>query len=458
MERAVRRALERTGPTVVLAVSGGRDSMALLEAAARTAPDRVAAVATFDHGTGPAATRAADHVARRAAELGFVVERGRAEPGLRGEAAWRAARWDFLRRVADKHQAVVATAHTLDDQIETVVIRVLRGAGARGIAGLWADSGVLRPLLGVRRSAVARYLRAVGGSFVEDPSNASRAHLRNRVRLDLLPAIRRLQPGFERELLEVARRAARWRREVERLARAMVESRQGRDGTLHVAAGSLRGYDAEVLRVLWPAVAARAGLTLDRRGTYRLAEFTISGRPGSRVQLSGGLEVLRHRDELLLRPMRGREDREPDGASPAAVPLRGRMQLGRWTLRPIEEPDDVASGANGLWIARLPSDVPLAVRAWRPGDRLLAAGRRAARRVKRFLVEAGVPASDRPGWPVVVSGGDVILWVPGVCRGDLAAAPAGPGGEGQPGSWYLCERTDERNGERDHHGRDRRRH
>ncbi|HKG90350.1 MAG TPA: tRNA lysidine(34) synthetase TilS [Gemmatimonadaceae bacterium] len=436
------RALGARAP-VVLAVSGGRDSMALMEAAARAAPGAVAAVATFDHGTGPAARRAAAHVRRRARALGFAVAGGRAAPGLRGEAAWRSARWDFLRRVAERYSASVATAHTLDDQVETVFIRILRGAGARGLAGMWAEGDVVRPLLGLRRSAVARYAQEMGVEFVEDPSNASRAHLRNRVRLDLLPAIRRLRPNFERDLLDLARRAAEWRREMDALAER-IGATMDAHGTLHVAEGAVRGYDPEALRVLWPAVAARAGLTLDRRGTYRLAEFTISGRSGSRVQLSGGLEVVRHRSELMLR----RTLAEPPSETGTAVTLAGAMQLGRWILRPMEEPDR-QSGANGMWIARLPTDVPLAVRVWSPGDRMRAQGRRAARRVKRYFAEAGIPAVDRASWPVVLAG-DEILWVPGVCRGDAAAERSG-----RPGSWYLCERTNQRNGERDggHHGR-----
>src|SRR5919202_6561408 len=128
IERAIAAALA-PHERVVLAVSGGRDSMVMLEAAARAARRRVVAVATFDHGTGAAAREGAALAAGRARVLGFPVVAGRGEAGGRSEAAWRDARWRFLRRVADERHAVVATAHTADDQVETVLVRVLRDAG-----------------------------------------------------------------------------------------------------------------------------------------------------------------------------------------------------------------------------------------------------------------------------------------------------------------------------------------
>ena len=190
--RAVRAELER-GPAV-LAVSGGRDSMVLLEAAARVAPDRVAAVATFDHGTGAAATRAASLVEARARSLGLEVRRGLSHTPAATEAAWRAQRMEFLRAISRELGAHIVTAHTLDDHIETVLMRALRGSGARGLAGLLAPSSVGRPLLALTRSAVGECARAWRVSFVEDPTNVLRLYFRNRVRLDLLPALARVRP------------------------------------------------------------------------------------------------------------------------------------------------------------------------------------------------------------------------------------------------------------------------
>ncbi|MFN2400462.1 MAG: tRNA lysidine(34) synthetase TilS [Gemmatimonadaceae bacterium] len=304
---------------VVLAVSGGRDSMVMLDAAAAVASGRVAAVATFDHGTGPAARSAADLVAERSEELRLRFFRGSANQGLRGEAAWREERWKYLREVAATVHAAVATAHTRDDQMETVLIRVMRGSGARGLAGLYGSADVARPLLGVGRAVVASYAEWRCLRWVQDRSNQSRAHLRNRLRLDLIPALKAVKPDLGEELLDIARRAARLRSEVDKWIDDNVPIRYS-GAELYVARGPLLGYDAECLALLWPAIVARAGVTLDRRGTCRLAEFTTSGRSGGRVQVSGGYEVVMHRAELRLRRLgtgysaRRRENRSAGGA------------------------------------------------------------------------------------------------------------------------------------------------
>lgn len=298
VERAVAAALT-AAPRVVLAVSGGRDSMALLEAALRARRGAVAAVATFDHGTGPSARDAVLVVRRVAGNHGVRVVAGRSRGGATGEAAWRAARWTFLREVAGRCDAQVATAHTRDDQIETVFIRALRGASARGLAGLYAASDVVRPLLDVSRADVAEYAASRRLEIVDDPSNASRRFLRNRVRLDILPALETARPGFGDELLAVSRRAAACRAEIERWVDALAPRREG--SGVYVAADPLLALTAMGRALVWPAIAARAGVVLDRRATARLAEFTggVTGR--GRVPLAGGHEVVRHRHAFEVR-------------------------------------------------------------------------------------------------------------------------------------------------------------
>ena len=184
------------GKRLVLAVSGGRDSIAMLHAAARAAHSSVAIVATFDHGTGRHATEAVQHVESEAAALGLHCISGRAPSVGKSEEQWRNARRAFLASVARFNDAVVATAHTRDDQLETVVMRVLRDAGARGIAGLYAPSDRVRPLLDFTRAELADYATGVGARWVEDPTNESPRYFRNRVRRDLLPAIERVRPDF----------------------------------------------------------------------------------------------------------------------------------------------------------------------------------------------------------------------------------------------------------------------
>jgi len=307
VDRAVDAALVTCGP-VVLAISGGLDSMVLLTATASRLSARArknVMVATFDHGTGRAAGRAAALVARRAFRSGFVCVTGRASTIGTREEEWRRGRWQFLEQVASKRDAIVVTAHNLDDQVETVFMRILRDAGPRGLAGLYAESEIVRPFLNISRAALARYADEHEVPFVQDPSNSDRKHLRNRIRLDILPSIKRQNPGFPDELLTLAREAALWRRSLEDLA-ASVGAEAEQDGALRISRSSLKGYDADSLRVLWPALAARASVVMDRRGTQRAAEFTIKGATGGAIQLSGGIEIVMRRDHMLLRRWRSR--------------------------------------------------------------------------------------------------------------------------------------------------------
>src|SRR5947207_564090 len=141
----VSRALPRRG-SAVLAVSGGLDSMALLDVAAGARRQRgcTVIVATYDHASGAHSARAAAFVVRKALAYGIPVVTERAGRAELTEAAWRAARWNFLHAVAGTTKAVILTAHSRDDQIETVLMRALRGAGARGLAGLRAPSVIRR--------------------------------------------------------------------------------------------------------------------------------------------------------------------------------------------------------------------------------------------------------------------------------------------------------------------------
>ena len=288
----------------LLAVSGGRDSMVLMHQFMRSRGDAVS-VATFDHGTGPHAKAAAELVRREARRLGVPVEDGRrtargAAGEAAGEAAWRASRWAFLHAVAARLDAVVVTAHTRDDQAETVFMRILRDAGARGLAAMYAKSAVSRPFLSVSRAELGRYAQSNAVPYVLDQSNDDPRHQRNRVRHDLLPALERVRPGFTDDLLALASRAAEWRVELDAVIARLGVTPLAPGRSLMVPLPSLAGYDVSELSVLWPAIAGRAGVRLDWRGTKRLAEFTLQGRVGARVPLSGGASVRRTSTSFVL--------------------------------------------------------------------------------------------------------------------------------------------------------------
>jgi len=292
------RALSRAPGPLVLAVSGGLDSMVLLHLAASIpAVKKRCCVATFDHATGPHATAAVRLVRSVARACGIGVVSGRAPRTVASEAAWREMRWRFLNDVARRRAAAVVTAHTRDDQIETVVMRVLRGASARGLAALYADGPIVRPLLSVGRRTLERYARRQGLSFVEDPSNSSPRYLRNRVRRDLLPALRAAQPHFEHDMLALARHAAELRRRIESAAQSL--SRRTAEG-VELDVKALAGFNWESISVLWPAFVAPLGVALDRRGVQRATEFALTSRTGKKAQCSGGIRLERRRESVVV--------------------------------------------------------------------------------------------------------------------------------------------------------------
>lgn len=303
----------------VLAVSGGRDSMVLLEAFARLRRSEVVEVATFDHGSGAHATAAVGVVRETVSRYGLRVVTGEHRPAAMAkasEATWREARWTFLNRVAWAAHATVVTAHTWDDQAETVFLRTLRASGAWGLGGMRSRveatderPPLVRPFLDVRRSEVAAYAARRAIRFLEDPSNADLRHARNRVRLELLPACERARPGFSDWLIDLGRRATAWRARVDRFVDELSASGafvMSEDRSVVVQVAALDGVDDAGWRVLWPAFAARAGVVLDRRGIERAAGWCARGAPvGSVIQLAGGASIERARHAFVLRPATG---------------------------------------------------------------------------------------------------------------------------------------------------------
>ena len=322
-ERRVARALGARvgeGATLLVACSGGPDSTAALAAAARAAAAAggAAVAAHFDHGVRPASEADADRacVEAVAERLGVPVLAGAARRGEGGaaasEAASREARYRWLAEAArEAGAAACATGHTLDDQAETVLLRLVRGSGLAGAAAMSADAPwpvadapggappggagaprLLRPLLGVRRAEAAAYLEALGLARAgltprDDPTNASLAHARNRVRLRVLPELRALNPRAAEAL---ARFAARARRDG-----AALDAWAAREAaSLLRAEGGAASLDRRALAALPEAVALRvvrlaaeaAGVGMDAEQAERA--LALARRSGARLGLRGG--------------------------------------------------------------------------------------------------------------------------------------------------------------------------
>ncbi|HYN17905.1 MAG TPA: tRNA lysidine(34) synthetase TilS, partial [Actinomycetes bacterium] len=226
------------GDGVAVAVSGGADSLALLHGLRALAGPRGwrLAVLTVDHGLRAGSAADAAFVADHAKALGLPARVCSLGPGDLGphrgagpEGAARAARYGALWPAADELGCRwLATGHTLDDQAETVLLQLLRGAGPDGLAGMAVRSGrLLRPLLGVRRAETRACCAAAGLAWREDPTNAGEVPLRNRVRRRLLPLLEELRPGATQALARTAALAADERDWLDPLAAAALAATAG---------------------------------------------------------------------------------------------------------------------------------------------------------------------------------------------------------------------------------------
>jgi tRNA(Ile)-lysidine synthase len=305
---AVARAIAAMPPgRWLLAVSGGLDSMVLLDSMAAARAPEVAAVATFDHGTGEAAKQAVALVDREAEDRGLPVVSGSAAASTpRTEADWRAARFKFLNGWARELDAVIITAHTRDYQIETVVQRLLRDAGPRGLAGM---SRGTRPLLSLSRPVIEAYARNRRVPFIEDPSNATLDYQRNRVRHEILAALERASPGFGDWCWSLAERAADWRAGLVAFVDGLGPRLTG-PHTLAVPSTSLESLGPQEWEVLWPELAVRAGIVMERQGIARAAAWAPGAKPGSAIPLAGGGRIER---TLATFVVRGAPRRATDG-------------------------------------------------------------------------------------------------------------------------------------------------
>ena len=312
------------GETLVLALSGGPDSVALLDALVTLSRPRGfrLVAAHLDHRLRPGSAEDAAFCVSLCDALGVPIRLGSADVAGRAarerggiEQAARRERYAFLRRVReDVHAAAIAVAHTRDDQAETLLLRLLRGAGATGLSGMRPRSGELvRPLLAVSRGEVMAHLRERGLAFREDPTNADPAYSRNRVRHELLPYLEaRFNPRVKRTLARtaglLAEEAAHLRAEAEALLRRNA-SETGEAICLRRA--PLAGAPLAVARVALRRALAKGGerLVPNAGQVDRVLRLARSARASGRwLPLRGGWRVRFTRDEVRLeRPAVPRE-------------------------------------------------------------------------------------------------------------------------------------------------------
>lgn len=377
-----------TGP-VVVALSGGADSAALAWAVATLqAPARALGV---DHGLAGSARlmRAATAIAQH---LGLRFDVIRVDPDGTSEGALRTVRLAALEGAATADETIL-TGHTADDQAETVLGNLIRGAGAAGLAGIPSRRGPFaRPLLGVRREVVRLAAAEAGLPFVDDPENADMSIRRNRLRLETLPHLSEYNPQVVESIGRSARLVEADDMFLEALA-AEVPVRLDEEAVIVPAA---------VLRTLPTPVATRVVRAMLRAagGPYAGEAADVDAvmavaTTGTTASLSGDLRATRERAVVVVHP--NRPVPPPDAVS---LDTAGSARFGPWIIR--ADPGGV----------RVPVGSRAQVRAPAVGDRIAIGGGH-HKTVADALQEAGVPVRLRARWPLVVDG-DRIAWIVGV--------------------------------------------
>ena len=422
---------------LALAVSGGADSVALLRSLA-TDPGLVLTVVHVHHGIrGEEADADAAFVEALAGTLGLRFlrhdidtpgEAGRERQSLEEAARVLRYRW-FDALLAGNEVDAVATAHTLDDQAETVLHKLLRGAWTEGLGGiapvLTREHGfVVRPMLAVTRAEVLACLCALGQPWREDSSNQDTAFTRNRIRHELLPMLGAYNPRIAEQLGRLSAIArdeeVYWEAELKRLLPGLLLPGRpvrggGRAASTHPGERTL-AIEVERLRALHPALQRRIlraaardlGVALDFDQTARLLAL-VSGGPARRESLTAEVRAERTPRELQL---------VYTEAVAASAPAEYVLPI----------PGEVEGFGLRVRVVSAKTLPPATLRAARPGDRVRLRHSSGPKKVKEVLERMGVASADRAGWPVVDWQGEII-WMRGAV---LEASITGVAVSGEP--------------------------
>lgn len=431
------------GKVLLVGVSGGADSLCLLSLLRSL--DLPVLAAYFNHNLRPESAQDGLTVARFAARLGceFVLGEGdvrglAASKGLSLEAAARKARYRFLFEQARRSGAeAVVVGHTADDQVETILLHLLRGSGLDGLKGMSyrtllpeysPDIPLIRPLLGYWRDETTAYCAEHGLQPVEDASNRERRYLRNRVRLELIPYLQTYNPEIKKRLWafgQVAQTTLSATDEIVDWAyrRCLLHETKGQYAALSIQE-LLELDDGWLARVIRAAVARiRAEPSdLDYRAVQRVLQFLRRPDPVGQVDLTANLVMIKVHGRVYLtdRRMNLPTGEWPQMAAPELVELTlpGDVQLDAgWRLRAefqnVEPNASISDLPLEAWLDMGGFEQNLGVRAWRKGDRFQPLGMSGTIKLSDFFVNRKIPRISRARWPLVVAGEDIV-WVAGL--------------------------------------------
>ncbi|MEA2472471.1 MAG: tRNA(Ile)-lysidine synthase [Thermoleophilaceae bacterium] len=423
--RAARESgLVAAGEPLLVLVSGGGDSVCLLDVAVRLGA-RVSAL-HVDHGLRADSGEDAELCRSLCERLAVPLTVERVDlPAARGPGNLQAEARDARYALAERHAAGdYAAAHTASDQAETVLYRLAVSPGRRALLGMAARRGrLVRPLLAIAREDARAYCRARGLEWREDPTNSDLRFARARVRAQVLPALRELNPAAERNIAETA---AQLRDEAEALDAALAGALAGTapppgppaggrtsGGQAPLRLQSLSGIPPALARLALRAAAGDAPIS--RRDAERILALPLEGT--ATVELPGGLRAVAEYGRLRF--ARGEEPGSPE---PVGLPVPGSVEFGSWRV------EAALGGSGDVLLAPSVVEAGLLVRPWRHGDRMRPVGLGGTKTLQDLFTDGKVPRAERGSVPVVEAGGRVA-WVAGLALDERFRADPAAGGE-----------------------------
>lgn len=429
MRKIIDRDLFSAGDAVVVAVSGGVDSMVLLDAlAAERGPLGLRlVVAHVNHGIRKASEEEYQFVEKRCADYGIPFE-GLvldSQKGVNFHQYARNRRYAFFAETARKHNArKIALAHHADDQAETILMRLTRGSGFIGYAGMndrtaFGDLEIVRPLLGVSKQTIWEYQKENHLDFRCDASNEEDHYTRNRFRHHILPVIAAEDPRYFEKFAQFSTYIGEAYALISRLAEDYLNSEVGWEETAaSLPVASFRSLDRIVARDVVKRVVDRLtgnSLEISFKHLDDVLGLAVTTRPNARILVDKRLRVLREYDHLRFQTVTA-------SFQPFSIAISGpgRYELPDGDIVIIGENPCIEDGISiEVWYNRLDFLFPVTVRTRQAGDRIRLSG--GTKKVADLLIDRKVPAEERDRIPLFLNAAGEIFWVPGQRIGSVAA-------------------------------------
>ena len=410
------------GERVLCALSGGMDSVVLTHYLAANAKNMGITVcaAHFSHGIRKDAAQSEMQLCiSLCQDLGIELICGEGDAPARAhkskigiEQAARELRYDFLRDAASKLGAdKIATAHHMNDNVETVIMNACRGASVKGMCGIpTVRDEFIRPLIDTSRCEIEKYAGEHGLAYATDATNFELCCRRNAVRLQLLPEMRKLYPDVDMLLNRFSAVARLYNQAVQCQAQTLVSTSDIKNGEVTVNAADLTAADEAVASRAFELLCRLAGADgmLSNRHIRALHKICRSADPSASVDLPGARAFRRYDKIVFAKPV------SKSAIEDKIIGIDSKIRFGDWEVQLAD-----GSHPGGLWLDKNKLSLPLVVRSRREGDRIFING--IHKSVKKLMIDQKIPKEMRDNIPVLVDNNKIVA-IAGICHDRSYAA------------------------------------